>query len=124
MVWFRVDDNLAFHPKVMQAQNPAMGLWVRAGSWAAQQLTDGVVPQEIAKNIGGKREIDRLVDNGLWLPVDSGFVFHQWTERNPSRSQIESRRASGAKRLQRWREQHERGDEPPHDDEPTGGGWE
>ena len=41
MTWFRVDDTLAMHPKVYAAGNAAMGLWVRAGAWSMQQLTDG-----------------------------------------------------------------------------------
>lgn len=35
MPWFQVDDQLSFHAKVIAAQNPAMGLWVRAGAWPA-----------------------------------------------------------------------------------------
>jgi hypothetical protein len=97
-MWFRVDDSLAFHPKVVAARNPAMGLWVRAGSWCGQQLTDGLVPLDIARALGSKREIDALVDNGLWLPDGSGFRFHQWEGRNPTRSEVEAVRSSDRRR--------------------------
>lgn len=108
MTWFRVDDNLAFHPKAIAAGNPALGLWVRAGSWAGQQLSDGFVPSEIARSLGTRSQVDRLVDVGLWLPSSGGFEFHQFAERNPTRLQVESRRDAGAKRLQRWREERRR----------------
>lgn len=117
-MWFKVDDNLAFHPKVLQAKNPAMGLWVRAGSWVAQQLTDGYVPLDIASSLGSRKEIERLTDTGLWVPERGGFAFHQWTDRNPCREQVEQRRSAGAKRLQRWRDQQER-----EADEPLEKGW-
>jgi len=43
MPWFKVDDTLAFHAKVVAAGNAAMGLWVRAGAHSMQQLTDGFI---------------------------------------------------------------------------------
>ena len=52
MPWFRVDDNLGFHHKVIAAGNPAMGLWVRAGSVCASQLTDGFVPDHMIASLG------------------------------------------------------------------------
>jgi hypothetical protein len=97
-MWFKVDDNLAFHPKVVQARNPAMGLWVRAGSWVSQQLTDGFVPNDIATSLGSRKEIDRLTDTGLWLPTSGGFEFHQWIERNPTRVEVETQRSVNRRR--------------------------
>lgn len=105
-MWFRVDDNLAFHPKAMAAGNAAMGLWVRAGSWASQQLTDGHVPEDVAKALGSKQEVTRLVRAGLWVPAEAGFEFHEFAERNPTRDEVEQRRKNGAERLRRWREKH------------------
>ena len=54
MPWFKVDDNLAFHHKVVAAGNAAMGLWVRAGAMCAQQLTDGFVPDHMVNTLGSK----------------------------------------------------------------------
>ena len=44
MAWFKVDDKLAFHPKVLTAGNTAIGLWVRAGAWSADQLQTDLSP--------------------------------------------------------------------------------
>jgi hypothetical protein len=99
-----VDDNLAFHPKAILAQNPALGLWVRAGSWAAQQLSDGFVPREIARSLGTPSQIDRLITAGLWLPCGQGYEFHQWADRQLLRKDVEEKRAANAERIRKWRE--------------------
>lgn len=106
MPWFKVDDNFALHPKVMRAGNEAIGLWVRAGSWAMQQLTDGFVPDDIVPILGTVKAAKRLVAVGLWLPVEGGYQFHEWVARNPSRSDLEAQREATRKRQQRWRESH------------------
>lgn len=85
MPWFKVDDNLALHPKVLKAGNAAMGLWVRAGAWSSSQLTDGYIPAEIITVLGGKRaDATKLVNAGLWEQTGDGYQFHDWLERNPS----------------------------------------
>lgn len=108
MTWFKVDDTLAWHQKVVIAGNGAMGLWVRSGSWASQQLTDGFVPADIAKALGSPAEIKKLVAAGLWHPTEHdgtpGYQFHQFLERNPSRADVEAERAANRKRQQRGRE--------------------
>lgn len=96
MPWFRVDDNLAFHSKTLAAGNAAMGLWVRAGSWSMQQLTDGHVPDHVAKQLGTRAEAKRLCDVGLWTAnPDGGFDFHQWEGRQPTAADV--KRAAEAK---------------------------
>src|SRR4051812_8941676 len=104
MVWFNVDDGLAFHRKTLRAGNAAMGLWVRAGAECAGQLTDGFVSVLLARQLGKSAEIRALVDaelwhrsehvdkcpecveNGMLLVVaqagEPGFVFHEWWVRN------------------------------------------
>lgn len=85
MTWFKVDDKLAMHPKAMRAGNAAMGLWVRAGSWAAAHLTDGHVPSDLLTALGGKRaHADALVKAGLWDVEPDGYRFRDWLEYQPS----------------------------------------
>lgn len=95
MTWFKVDDTLAFHHKVVAAGVSAMGLWVRAGSWCAQTLTDGFVPEHMVPALadGDAGLAERLVEAKLWRRVKGGYAFHQWAERQPSRQSIEDRRA-------------------------------
>jgi hypothetical protein len=106
MPWFKVDDNLAFHQKALQAGNAAMGLWVRAGSWCAQQLTDGYVPLEMARTLGTRQEAKRLVDARLWMETEGGYAFWQWSEegRQPTRTEVEAKRKDARERQRRARE--------------------
>jgi len=99
MPWFKVDDNLAFHQKVVAAGNAAMGLWVRAGSWSAQQLTDGFVPDHIVTTLGGRKHARRLTEVGLWSAVEGGFQFHEWTDRQPTRIEVEEDRKAARQRM-------------------------
>lgn len=103
MPWFRVDDGFAFHPKAMEAQNAAIGMWTRAGSWSAQHLTDGVIPLHLVKQLGPLSQAHRLVEAGLWIPDGPGFMFHEWEGRNPTRDEVQAKRAADAERVRRWR---------------------
>lgn len=105
MPWFKVDDTLAMHPKVVVAGNAAMGLWVRAGSWSSQQLTEGRIPRAMLSVLGARpRDAAALVAAGLWVETDDGWAFHQWADRQPSRQQVEAERAAAAERQRRARE--------------------
>ena len=93
MPWFKVDDGFAFHRKAIKAGNAAIGLWVRAGSWCAQQLTDGELPEQIVALFGATAEdADRLVSAGLWDRTDDGYCFRGWSEYQPSRGEVEANR--------------------------------
>lgn len=107
MTWFKVDDTLALHPKVVRAGNASMGLWVRAGAWSAQQLTDGYVPSEIVQILGNADLAEELVRAGLWSVAAGGFEFHDWEERQPSKSEVESKREAQRERVRRWRAQRD-----------------
>ena len=104
MPWFKVDDTLAFHAKVLAAGNAAVGLWVRAGAWSMQTLSDGFVPTHVARQLGTRAEAKRLVEAGLWAEKDEGYVFHEWTQRQPSRAQVHADREANAEKLRKWRE--------------------
>ncbi|MFF1958004.1 hypothetical protein ACFVWX_13560 [Streptomyces sp. NPDC058220] len=115
MSWFKIDDGFHCHAKVLAAGTPAVGLYVRCGSWAAQQASDGIVPKAVARMYGTPRMIKALVDADLWhakghecascpeLDANS-YAIHQFLERNPSRVDIELERKAKSERQQRWRE--------------------
>jgi hypothetical protein len=93
--WFKVDDSLAFHAKTVAAGNAAMGLWLRAGAWCAQQLTDGRVPTHMVRALGGTSSAaNALVDAGLWLRDDDGYRFHDWADYQPSAAEVHADRAA------------------------------
>lgn len=104
MPWFKVDDNLAFHGKTVAAGNAALGLWVRAGSWSAQTLTEGFVPEHMIAAFGGTKSAGSLLSCGLWDRVDGGYQFHDWHEYQPSRESVENERRAAKDRQQRARD--------------------
>lgn len=104
MPWFKVDDGFAFHRKAIKAGNAALGLWVRAGSWCAHQLTDGQVPDEILALLGGNTEdAEALVSAGLWEQIEGGYQFRGWHDYQPTRADVEDERAKARERQKEWR---------------------
>ena len=82
-----------------------MGLWVVAGSWCSDQLTDGFVPSDMLAALGGKpSEARALTEAGLWVALDGGWKFHDWEEQNPTRESVEARRAEDRERKAQARE--------------------
>lgn len=100
MPWFKVDDKLHDHRKARAAGKAAMGVWVLAGSWAADNLTDGFVPISILPRWGNSRDAAKLCQVGLWMPDEQdgerGWRFHEWAERQPTRAQKVAERAERA----------------------------
>lgn len=88
MPWFKVDDKLHDHRKVRKAGKASMGVWVLAGSWSMDNLTDGFIPEHVLLRWGTRADAGRLVAAGLWY-VDEyegerGWRFHDWTRFQPS----------------------------------------
>lgn len=104
MPWFKVDDALAMHVKAFASGNKALGLWVRAGSWSMQQLTDGHIPSGVVTALGGDwDDAAALVNAGLWHQAGGGYQFHDWAEYQPTREQIEAERAKTRERVEKHR---------------------
>lgn len=96
-MWFKVDDKLHSHKKAAKAGD-ALALWVVAGSWCSDHLTDGFVPDYMVGRLmpGGDDMAQRLADAGLWAPGEcdgeTGWQFHGWDEYQPTRDDVESQR--------------------------------
>lgn len=109
MPWMRVDDKLHSHAKVARAGTEAIGLWVLAGSWCMQHLTDGFVPRNVAVRLapGADDLAAALVRAGLWHEAErdgeDGWLFHQWTEHQPAAATIRADREKARERMQRVR---------------------
>lgn len=108
MVWFKVDDTLALHHKTVAAGNAAMGLWVRAGSWSMQTLSDGFIPDVIVGSLGTHGQAKKLVEVGLWDRLPTGFAFHEWEQRQPTKAHVHGEREATAKRQKEWRERRKK----------------
>lgn len=111
MAWFKIDDKLHDHPKVRKLRDhklEALGLWTACGSWSADTLSDGFVPREIVHRFDPDEAIaKRLVEVGLWIPCEQdsedGYAFHQWTDHQPTRAEVERRRGEARERMRRNR---------------------
>jgi hypothetical protein len=90
--WFPVDDSFHSHPKALATSLAARGLWVTAGSWSSDHLTDGVVPVHVLASLGGTPELAaELVAAGLWRRTRQGYVFHDWLDWGSKRTAAEIR---------------------------------
>ncbi|MFC8925250.1 mucin-2 [Streptomyces albidoflavus] len=115
MTWFKVDDTAHTHPKLLKAGNAALGLWLRAGAYAAQHLTEGVIPGVVAQLYGTAPQARKLVASGLWhahghgcgrcpQPAAGDYVIHDFLIYNPTRARVEQERSAAAERQKRARE--------------------
>jgi len=112
-----VETDFFDHPKTL-AIGPELGFAVLA-SWAYchKQLTDGVLPEQAAKQIlPHKRDRDRLVKHGWWEEHKGGYLIHDYLKHQPSRNTMRqksdaARNAAGI----RW---SVRADAEQHADEP------
>lgn len=96
MTWYRCDDQLGDHPKVMSLDAkllPAMGLWLMCGVYCAKHLTDGKVPRKVVAMYDGEKLVKDLERAGLFEPIPTGWLMHDYLIYNPSREQVAKERA-------------------------------
>lgn len=102
MSWFRLDDQGAFHEKVLAAGNEAYGAWCRAGQWSSGRRTEGFIPRATALSIAPLRIWQRLVaargrsEHGLIEVHGDDFQMHDYLEWNPTADEVEAKRAARA----------------------------
>jgi hypothetical protein len=119
MAWFKVDDGLPEHRKVRalgRQRVAAMGLWTLCGAWAARNLTDGFVPDEVVKRHDPRGLLaGKLQESGLWVAAnvhgERGYQFHDWGQANPTRAEVEARREDTRKRVAKHRTRRNAGTE-------------
>jgi len=78
MTWFKVDDKFHSHRKVIELGKnvDALALWVVAGSWSADHLTDGFIPESVLYRLlpvskaRAKRMAQALESVRLWVRVE------------------------------------------------------
>lgn len=103
MPWLRIDDGMVEHLKVASLSDAAFRVHVEALSFCARNLTDGHIPEAIAKNRGWSRKARELIRAGLWHAVEGGHEIHDYLEYNPSREQVEAERKAARERMNRLR---------------------
>ncbi len=93
-VRFQVDGDFYDHPKVIGMSDAAFKLWVRAGSFCANKLTDGFVSEDVLADTlrADKAVAEELVRRRLWRRVKSGYRFHEWGDRNLTKARVQADR--------------------------------
>ena len=122
MAWFKVDDGFHASRKLLRIPKrgrfAAVGLWTVAGSWAADQLTDGHVPDYmIAEWACPPTAPESLVDAGLWQRTHDGYLFYNWHEYQPSKQDVDAERAASRERMRELRARRKQ-PKPRNDAEP------
>lgn len=107
MTWFKVDDSFESHPKVKAiprgaSRLRAVGLWTLAGDWCARNLTDGLLPKDMVAELGGSKvDAEHLHRVNLWEDKGDAWLFHDWSEYQPTRAkkdaEREAKRQAGAR---------------------------
>lgn len=103
-MWFKVDDGFHSSRKLLSIPKrhrlAAAGLWVIAGSWCGQQLTNGRVPDYMLKEWGATpATVQALLDSGLWEAESDANVFYKWHEYQPSKRDVDAERAASRERM-------------------------
>lgn len=94
-MWFKVDDSFFSNPKTAMLSDGATALWLRSGSWSAQQLTDGFIPARMVPMFRGSDDsVRELCDVGLWERDDErdGYWFHDWGDYQPDGEEVDALR--------------------------------
>lgn len=104
MTWFKVDDGFWSHPKTATLSDAAVTLWVRAGAYSCQHLTDGVIARPVLRLVGTEDAAGELVGAGLWLDHPDGWEFHDWDEYQETSEAVKKRRDDARERQRRARE--------------------
>ena len=94
-MWFKVDDSFFSNPKTAMLSDGATALWLRSGSWSAQQLTDGFIPARMVPMFRGSDDsVQELCDVGLWERDEErdGYWFHDWEDYQPDGEEVDALR--------------------------------
>lgn len=127
MPWMKLDDQVAFHAKIVKAGNEAVGAWVRAGAWSCGAGTLGFIPEDMATTIAPERVWIRLANAwvrpggaGLAERVEGGWQIHDHAVYNPAqeraarRAKVSAARAEAGRRgaAARWQTDGKRDGKP------------
>jgi hypothetical protein len=110
MPWFRVDDDLPTHRKVLsiprgQRRLTAIGAWTMAGAWSAKNLREGEIPASVIEELAiSPRAISDLLAAGLWVQQGDCYRMHDFLDYNPTADQVRGERESAAARQRAARE--------------------
>lgn len=110
-LYAKIDCGIARDPKMIAAGPHARLLYVQATLFCRENLTDGVVEELVLPIVAldiptPKKHMQRLVALGALEQIDGGWRIPErvWAKYNPTRAEVDARRADEARRKAEWRE--------------------
>lgn len=102
MTWFKLNDKFHDSAEANDAGKAAVGVYALCSSWAADNLSDGHIPERILRRHGNAADAARLVDSGLWNVAEGGWLM-DWSEQ-PTKAEVLAKREADRVRKERGRE--------------------
>lgn len=93
MTWTKLTEDFPQHPKIVAAGEWAELIHIHALIYCNRFLTDGFVPTEVVPTLTRIRShvepsVKALIKLGIWMPVEGGFVIHDFLEYQPSKAKV------------------------------------
>jgi len=92
MAWVKLDDGFPEHPKVLDVGGDAAWLHVCALAFCNRTLTDGHIPRGMVGRLSDRKNArklaEKLVEVGLWISTDDGWVINDYLDFQPSRESV------------------------------------
>lgn len=124
MGWVKLDDAFFTDQRAVRAGPDGRALYLAGLCFCARNETDGRIDSEalpvIAALAGVPQDVAaRLITIGLWTQRDDCWVVPNYLRYNPSREQLEAKRAADAERQRRSRSESRRDSEATGDVSPS-----
>lgn len=113
MSWFKVDDSFPQHRKVLRIPRKhrlaCIGLWMSGAAWCSRHLSDGWLDRFLVDELGGTDDqADWLIKVGLWIDKGEHVLFHDWSDYQTTRAQVDEKKEKDAERKRKAREAFEK----------------
>ena len=106
MTWIKLEDTFPSNPKIATLSDREFRLYNHALCWCGLHLTDGSIPSQIVNKLGIKnasKHAQKLVENGLWIRVEDGYLIHDYLKHQTSKAQAEQEKETNRLRAQKAR---------------------
>lgn len=98
--WTRLDTGFFRNRKILQLRRlrnkDAVILWLEGLCYAGEQESSGLIHHEALDTFwcGNAKTASALVEVGLWVPVQEGWLMKNWAKKQPTRLTSEERSQS------------------------------
>ena len=103
--WIKLSDSFPTDPRVLEAGESAAYLFIVSLCYAAEHMTDGLVPKvALRRLVDGDVDLRaaKLVEVGLWDDEGASYRITRYLDHQTSRAEIEDKRARGREKQARY----------------------